>query len=222
MAKKPAEKPKNQNQSVIIAVLITAIALMAVFIILILTGVIKLGSATMPDFNGVPGQIGGFEGGNPGDGAPGQNTGTSSNSLVDNPNPRVKVNGKLAQAGNLEFYLPSKFEAASNSGKNGVYTFNLINDDGWATVTVYIEKTSLTPMQYLLSQSPTLEETDSNYEINGTSWVQAENGSMLAYATTYGDQVYALIYTVKLDSDATSEAMSMIPKTLYFSKIYQK
>lgn len=221
MAKKPTEKPKSQNQSIIIAVLITVVALMGIFIILILTGVIKLG-ATTPDFKDTPGQFGGFDGGNPGDMGPGQNTGSDSTGLIDNPNPRVKVNGKLFQVGNLEFYLPSKFEAASNNGKNGVYAFNLINDDGWATVTVYIEKTSQKPIDYLLSKSSTLEETDSDYEINGTSWVQAENGSMLAYATTYGDQVYAIVYAVKLDSDATSEAMSMIPKTLYFVKLYQK
>ncbi|MBR0460499.1 hypothetical protein IJI91_00675 [Candidatus Saccharibacteria bacterium] len=147
--------------------------------------------------------------------------GTSEPRLVDNPNPRVRVNGRLAEARNLEFYLPYAFSPASNNGKGGVYTYNLINDDGWADVKVYVEKSSLSPEKYLAKLNSSLKVTDRNYRINGTSWVQAENGSVLAYATNFNGDIYAVVYGVKLESDATSEAMQMIPKTLRMKKIYQ-
>ncbi len=143
--------------------------------------------------------------------------------LVDNPNPRVSVKGKLVEINDLEFYLPYKFKEGNAAGgeSESTHVYNLENDSGWATVTVYVEKTNKNPGEYLLSKSRFLELNNSEYYINGQSWVEAENGSSLAYATRHGDYVYAIIYTVKLDSETTSEAMSMIPKTLYFKKIYQ-
>ena len=66
---------------------------------------------------------------------------------------------------------------------------------------------------------PVQQPTQTN---NGLIWVQGETGNILAYATKLDGKVYAVIYTVKLDSDTTSEAMSMIPKTLYMKRIYQK
>ena len=57
--------------------------------------------------------------------------------------------------------------------------------------------------------------------MNGTTWVQGENATSLAYATELDGTVYAVYYAVKLDSNSTAEAMSMIPKTLYMSKIYK-
>ena len=116
--------------------------------------------------------------------------------------------------------MPSGFKAG---GKNsdGAYTYNLTDDDGWAQVVVYAEKSSLSPEKYLLAKSPYLDITDDDYDMNGTEWVQGESGSMLAYATELDGKNYAIIYTVKLDSNATSEAMSMIPKTLYMKKIYK-
>ena len=61
-----------------------------------------------------------------------------------------------------------------------------------------------------------------NYPMNGTTWVQAENGTSLAYATRLEDKIYAVYYVVKLDSDDTAEAMQMIPKTLYMARIYEQ
>ena len=220
---KPTEQgveKTNNGQSIIIAILATVVVFMAVFITLILTGILKFGDTSNT------GSTSNADAANTNTdtttNGTSSNTGSSSTpTLVDNPNPRVKVNGKLIEVGNLEFYLPSKFTAASDNGKNGKYDFNLTEDSGWATVTVYVETTNKKPMDLLLEKSQYLEQTDANYTMNGQTWVQAETGSMLAYATTYGDQVYAIIYSVKLDSDATSEAMSMIPKTLYFKKLYQ-
>lgn len=146
---------------------------------------------------------------------------TSGPRLVENPNPRVKVNGRLVEVGNLEFYLPYAFSPASDNGKGGVYTYNLINDDGWADVKVYKEKTSLSAERYLLSKNSGLDITDDDYRINGTEWVQAENGSVLAYATKFDGEVYAIVYAVKIDSDSTSSAMQMIPKTLRMKRIYK-
>jgi hypothetical protein len=46
-----------------------------------------------------------------------------------------------------------------------------------------------------------------------------ENANALAYATKLDGKIYAIYYSVKLDSDATGEAMQMIPKTLYMKKV---
>ena len=179
--------------------------LILMFAVLALTGVIKFGNTT------------------PNTETTEVNTGDTTNSddLVENTYKRVAVNRNLVETGDLEFYLPKKFESG-NKTKDGAYTYNLVDDDGWAQVLVYAENSSLTPSKFLLEKSPYLDITDTDYEMNGTSWVQGETGNILAYATKLDGKVYAVIYTVKLDSDTTSEAMSMIPKTLYMKRIYQK
>ena len=214
-----AEKPvgvKSSTQSVVIAVLITIIVcFVLVFGILLATGVIKFGSDSGAPGNTEVGQI------KDGKADPnGKKTGGSNDdAIVSNPNPKVRVNGKLVSVKDLEFYLPNKFEAG---GKNddGAYTYNLVNDDGWAQVLVYAEKSNLSPEKFLMKISPYLDITDDDYEMNGTEWVVGENASALAYATELDGMIYAVYYSVKLDSDATSEAMQMIPKTLYMNKIY--
>ncbi len=206
----------GNSKTVVIAVLATALCcFVIVFAVLAATGVIRFGGVN----NGTPRVI--TDGG---DTTPSNKTempqaGSSDDEIIVNPNTRVKVNGVLAEVDDLEFYLPKEFEAGGKN-QDGAYTFNLTDDDGWAQVVVYAEETSLSPASYLLKKSPYLEITDDDYEMNGTDWVQAENASMLAYATELDGKVYAIIYSVKLDSDATSEAMSMIPKTLYMKRIY--
>lgn len=220
VAKVEPQSDKNvgsgNGKTVAIAVLATALGCFVItFAVLASTGVITFGSVdSMP-----PGTI--VDGGDvtPGGKTEKPQTSSSDDEIVTNPNSIVKVNGVLAEVDDLEFYLPKEFEAG---GKNtdGAYTFNLTDDDGWAQVVVYAEETSLSPESYLLKKSPYLDITDDDYEMNGTEWVQGENGSMLAYATELDGKVYAVIYSVKLDSDATSEAMSMIPKTLYMKRVY--
>lgn len=207
----------DTSRIVTIAVLATALCCFVItFIVLAATGVIRFGS----DDGVVPGTI--VDGGDvtPSGKTEKPQTSSSDDEIIANPNPRVKANGVLVEVEDLEFYLPRGFE---NGGKydDGAYTFNLVDDDGWAQVMVYAEKTSLSPSDYLLRQSPFVDITDDDYEMNGTEWVQGENAAILAYATELDGKVYAVIYSVKLDSDTTSEAMSMIPKTLYMKRVYQ-
>ncbi len=216
---KSSSKDKTtSSQSVVIAVLATVIAcFLIVMVVLIATGVIKFGgSANSGEVNSGGGtSISGGTGTNGG-----STTGDGSN-IIDNPNPFVEVNNATAVVvRDLSFYLPRHFE---DGGKNadGAFTYNLVNDDGWAQVLVYVEKTDLTPEKYLNKISSYLDITDKNYQMNGTTWVQGENATSLAYATELDGTVYAVYYAVKLDSDSTTEAMSMIPKTLYMSKIYK-
>ena len=214
-------KGGDTGKTVAIAVLATALCCFVItFAVLAATGVIRFGGAESgPSVAGGSSAAGGGSTASGSGGAETPQITPSDDEIIDNPNPRVKVNGVLAEVEDLEFYLPYEFEAG---GKNtdGAYTFNLTDDDGWAQVVVYAEDTSLPPSSYLLKKSPYLEITDDDYEMNGTDWVQAENATMLAYATELDGKVYAVIYSVKLDSDATSEAMSMIPKTLYMKRVY--
>ena len=139
---------------------------------------------------------------------------------IDNPYPEVTVNGAtMAEVDDLRFYLPSHFKAGGKDKNTGAYVYNLTDDDGWAQVSVYAEKSSLSPERYLNKISDYLDITDDDYEINGTTWVQGENANALAYATKLGDKIYAVYYVVRLDSDASAEAMQTIPKTLYMKKI---
>ena len=220
--KSSSEKGKANSQSIIIAILSTVIVCAAiVIVILISTGVIKVGGATSGNGGGT--DITSVEGGNGTGGTSGTGgTGTSTGGIIDNTYPRVAVNNaNLAKVDDLEFYLPKTFEAGGKNSE-GAYTYNLVNDDGWAQVLVYVEKTNLSPEKYLNKISSYLDITDKDYQMNGTSWVQGENASALAYATELDGTVYAVYYAVKLDSDSTAEAMSMIPKTLYMARIYQK
>ena len=224
-------EPVNSGigKTVTIAVLATMLGCFVLtFAILMATGVIKFGNTAENTGNGTSTGVETSKGsedekepsGDNGTSTGSGNSSKTSDGLENNPNPRVSVNGTKVEVGDLEFYLPTKFKSG---GKNsdGAYTYNLTNDDGWAQVLVYAEKSSLSAAKYLLTKSQYLDITDYSYKMNGTTWVEGETGSMLAYATKLEDKVYAIIYSVKLDSEATSDAMSMIPKTLYMKKIYQ-
>ena len=220
-----AEKKNGNNkntQSVVIAVLTTVIVCaVIVFVVLIATGVIKFGggnsgSGTMSGGSSTSSDSGGSSGSG---GSAGESGGRK---LVENTYPLARVNDATAAiVGELTFYLPDDFDAG---GKNsdGAFTYNLNDDDGWAQVLVYAEESDLSPQDFLIRIGPTLEITDMNYPMNGTTWVQAENGTSLAYATRLEDKIYAVYYVVKLDSDDTAEAMQMIPKTLYMARIYEQ
>lgn len=216
---KRVEKPAKttSTQSVIIAVLATALVCCAlIFGILLATGVIKFG-----DNSSLPGKNGMSQVRDDKDDSDDKRTGgyDDDDVIIENPNQKVKVNGNLVSVKDLEFYLPKKFEAG---GKNdeGTYTYNLMNDDGWAQVLVYAEKSNLSPEEFLMKISPYLDITDDDYEFNNTEWVVGGNANALAYATELDGMIYAVYYSVKLDSDATGEAMQMIPKTLYMNKVY--
>lgn len=215
-AKDSGAPEKKTNQSVVIAVLATALGcFVLVFGVLLATGVIKFNSSTAP---GDPGW--GTTEQNGKSNRPAEGGSTAQNNIIKNPNKKVTVkNSTLATVKDLEFYLPDDFEAG---GKNddGAYTYNLVDDDGWAQVLVYAEKSNLTPEKFLMKISPYLDITDTNYVMNGTNWVVGENANALAYATELDGMVYAVYYSVKLDSDATAEAMQMIPKTLYMQRIH--
>ena len=87
--------------------------------------------------------------------------------LIDNPYPEVTAEGTVAEVDDLKFYLPSEFEFGGKN-KQGAYTYNLTDDDGWAQVLVYAERTSLSPEAYLNKISDhSLDITDDDYEING-------------------------------------------------------
>lgn len=205
---------KSNTQTIVITVLATVLAcFIIVLAVLLCTGVIKFSSngnegnqpvATKPDDDKkIPTDV------------------DDDDTIIDNPYPKVTVKGNLVEVDDLEFYLPYAFKAGGKN-KDGAYAYNLENDDGWAQVLVYAEKSSLSPTRFLNKISSYLDITDEDYEINGTEWVQAENASILAYATKLDGKIYAVYYAVKLDSDTTSEAMQMIPKTLYMKKIERK
>ena len=210
--KKTAQTKGASTQSIVIAVLVTVIVCgIIVFGVLLATGVIKFGDSGKGAPENTPaGQV-----------TPGTDNKTSK--VVPNSIQRVAMNDDytLASVGDLEFYLPDDFKAG---GKNddGAYTYNLVDDDGWAQVLVYAEKSNLTPEKYLMKISPYLDITDQNYVMNGTTWVVGENANSLAYATELDGKIYAVYYSVKLDSDETAEAMQTIPKTLYMKKVYSK
>ncbi len=222
-----AEKKNGNNkntQSVVIAVLATVIACaVIVLVVLIATGVIKFGGGSNGSDTTSSNTGSSNSGGSNDSGGSGGSTGESSDrKLIENTYPFVPVDDTTAAiVGELTFYLPDDFDAG---GKNsdGAFTYNLNDDDGWAQVLVYAEEADLSPQDFLLKIGPTLEITDMNYPMNGTTWVQAENGTSLAYATRLEDKIYAVYYVVKLDSDDTAEAMQMIPKTLYMARIYEQ
>ena len=215
---KPAEaSSKGSGQAVAIAILATALVfILLTFTVLLATGVIKFGSNNAPVAENVD------DNGDSDGSTIKSDDGAKSGDIIDNPHKQIREqDATLAHVGDLEFYLPEEFEAGGKN-KDGAYTYNLTDDDGWAQVLVYAEDTSLSPSAYLNKISSNLDITDRNYKMNGTSWVQAENANALAYATKLGDKVYAVYYAVKLDSDATSRAMQMIPKTLYMKKIIKE
>lgn len=216
----------SQKQIVIISVLATVLGCVVIFLIIAFAmGMIK--------FNSNDGQAGGdatsgiVAGG--GSGANGGSNGGSVDNggqLIDNPNPKVEVKtGNKVSVGNLEFYLPKHFKKGSEAGGGSELevVYNLVDDDGWADVRIYVEKTGKDARDYLLSKNSRLTIEQDAWVINDWSWstAYAAEGAIQAWATNYGDYVYAIILTVKLDSDQSNEAVMMIPKTLYFTKIYK-
>ena len=210
-------KEKSSTQAVVIAVLSTVIVcIIVVFGVLLATGVIKFSGdndRNLPESTGqtTPGSTDKKTGGS-----------TDKRSIIDNPNRKVAVKDSTpAIVKDLELYLPDDFKSGGKN-KDGAYTYNLEDDDGWAQVLVYAEKSNLTPEKYLMKISPYLDITDKDYQMNGTHWVVGENANALAYATELDGMIYAIYYNVKLDSDTTAEAMQMIPKTLYMKRIYSE
>lgn len=147
---------------------------------------------------------------------------SSQGDLIDNPNARVTIKGaRLVEVGDLEIYLPMSFKPASTNGKSNKYVYNLEDDDGWADVKIYVEETTKDLGNYMTSKDSLLKLKNSTYYMNGTSWMEMESGSSLAYGTRLGDKIYMVILNTKLESDDTAEAASMIPKTLRLKKIYK-
>ena len=210
---KTAEKGSGQAIAIIILSAILVFAVLT-FTVLALTGVIKFGdnnnnSETSQTETNSKDDHGRRRHHDDGD---------DDDTLIDNPHTRITAKGNLVEVDDLEFYLPYAFKAGGKN-KDGAYTYNLENDDGWAQVLVYAERSSLSPERFINKISDYLDITDDDYEMNGTEWVQAENANALAYATKLDGKIYAIYYSVKLDSDATGEAMQMIPKTLYMKKV---
>lgn len=208
-----APEVKNNNQAIIIAVLATAlVCVILVFVILALTGIIRFGGNEPR-----PNEPGGYaptsvdepnpQGTNttPTDNTP---AGTTAGGVTCYEDTRVQV-------GKLEFCLPNEFEYGAAS--DGAYNYNLVDDDGWAEVKVYAEKSSQTPTQFITNLSDNLKVTNQNYTINGTTWVRAEAGDyMLALSTKKDNLLYTIFFTIKLDSDNTDEAWSKILSTPVF------
>ena len=210
---KTAEKGSGQAIAIIILSAILVFAVLT-FTVLALTGVIKFGDNN----NSETSQTETNSKEDHGRRRHHDNDGDDDDTLIDNPHTRVTAKGNLVEVDDLEFYLPYAFKAGGKN-KDGAYTYNLENDDGWAQVLVYAERSSLSPERFINKISDYLDITDDDYEMNGTEWVQAENANALAYATKLDGKIYAIYYSVKLDSDATGEAMQMIPKTLYMKKV---
>lgn len=209
---KTAEKGSGQTIAIIILSAILVFAALT-FTVLTLTGVIKFSNSNNDEASQTENNIKEDHGRrrhNDDD--------DDDDTLIDNPHARVTAKGNLVEVDDLEFYLPYAFKAGGKN-KDGAYTYNLENDDGWAQVLVYAERSSLSPERFINKISDYLDITDDDYEMNGTEWVQAENANALAYATKLDGKIYAIYYSVKLDSDATGEAMQMIPKTLYMKKV---
>ncbi|MBQ7202261.1 hypothetical protein IJS18_02645 [Candidatus Saccharibacteria bacterium] len=186
-----------------------------VFIVLavcLTVGVAVLIGAGVISFDGNGGQSGGDSGS--------IITPDDSENLINNPNPRITRNAQFFEILNLEFYLPFEFKNVINN-KKGVYEIKLQNDEGKAEVVVYVERATMKADKYLKRKDSSLVVTNTDYTINGTTWVEASSTSTLAYATNFGTLIYAIFCNVEMDSAATANAMEMIPKTLYMKKLYR-
>ncbi len=204
---------KTNTQTIVIAVLSTVlVCFVVVFAILLVTGVIKFGDGGNSNVirDDSSSQRANKRGNRSDDPKPTDEggAGTAKNGVTCYDDTR-------AQVGKLEFCLPSDFE--QGSADKGVYTYNLVDDDGWAEVKVYNTKSSSSPTQYISKLSSNLKVTDQNYTVNGVTWVRAEaSDNMLAFATKKNGAIYAVLLTVKLESDNTKSAREMIPETLTF------
>ena len=206
-------REKSNAQAIVIAILTTIIGCIIVVLgVLVATGVIQFSNndtseATISTSGKAePSSDDTKNGKHRGDG--GSTAGTTKGGVTCYDDTRV-------QAGKLEFCLPDDFQFGAAS--DGVYSYNLTDDEGWAEVKVYVEKTSKTPTQVITNLSSNLKVTNQNYTVNGTTWVRAEAGDyMLALSTKHGDSIYTIFYTIKLDSDDTREAWKMILTTPIF------
>lgn len=210
---KPSES-KHNTQTIIIAVLATALAFVLILLVLFLTGVLSFGNGTDSNNQNAPSTV------KPGTFIP-EPTDTHNNDSSSSTNGNAKslncYDETRVRAERLEFCLPDDFRFSNV--ENGVYTYNLIDDDGWADVKIHIKRSQQSPTQYLTNLSSALKISNQREVINQTDWVRAEaDNYMLGFATKSNDYIYAVIYTIKLASDETREAWNMIPKTLNFSK----
>ena len=201
-------KPKSNIQAIIIAILSTIIACLVLTLgILMITGVIKFNNK---DSNNDPINTPIVQ---PND------TPTQNNSNVDAPISIVACYDETkVQIHKLEFCLPDDFIGGSKSD-DGAYTYTLVDDDGWAQVKVYYQKTTRTPSEFISYLSNSLKIVNQSYVVNGTTWVQAETDNyMQAFATKSDDYIYAILYSIKWGSEETREAWHMIPKTITITK----
>ena len=95
-----------------------------------------------------------------------------SGQTYDNPNPKVKINGRKVSVKGLEFYLPNNFIEATKAGGSDdlAVTYNLTDDDGWADVKIYVKKTGKDARDFLLEKSPKLTFEQDALVMNGWSW----------------------------------------------------
>lgn len=220
------KKDDGQKKTVVIAVLVTVLVCVAAFFgIGVATGMIKLGGETNTNEANTTDTNTTATATPEATATPKATSDTGDGRLINNPNKQVKADGTLVRAGALQFYLPKAFTLGSKSGgeSEGSLAYNLTDGDGWADVRVYFEKSNKDARDYLLAKNSNLSVSSDALIVSGWSWstANAANGGIRAWATNYGDYVYAVILTVKLDSDETNEAARMIPKTLYFEKIYK-
>lgn len=200
----------DSGKNVAIAVLATLLTVVLILLVLCLTGVIKFGGddnrQNVPGTSDYPSGTTADPTGKP-DSNPEPTAGTTAGGVTCYDKTR-------AQVVNLEFCLPDDFREGGKVN-DGAYAYNLVDDDGWAEVRVYATKSQQSPTQFINNLSSNLKVTNKNYSVNGTTWVRAEaSDNMLAFATKSGDYLYAVLYTIKLDSDDAREAWNMIPRTL--------
>lgn len=139
--------------------------------------------------------------------------------LVDNTYSRPKANGRLIEVENLSFYLPYGFKTGMTTG--GVWHYELDDGDGKAEVEVYVEKNGAKPEKFIKDKVENVTISNAELSLNGVTWVEASNSSTMAYATRFGEYIYAVIYTVQQDSKATNDATQSLAKTLYMKKVYR-
>ena len=210
MAKNESKESKNSNVAgIVIAVLITIIVCAAGgFIALLATGILKFNTEKTANTSiPAPTDI------EPVDNEPAPDTKTSTTTDT-NPFASRYHDETLVGVDDLSFYLPDDFEFGEL--RDGVYVYNLVDDDGWADVKVYSENSNLTAASYINDVIKNTKVVDYDQSINGTSWTRAESSdNILVFATKVDNHVYCVLLTIKLESEDTREAWSMISRTLY-------
>ena len=214
VTKDTAKETKSSNQSIIIAVLATAlVCIVLVIVVLALTGVLRIGK----NDSGETSNTSTTTTVNSGDSTePTEEPKDDSPSTAGvTPGGVTCYNDTRVQAGKLEFCLPKHFGYGEAGGE--VSSYILEDDEGWAEVKVYVKQTQQSPTQFITNLSPNLKVTNQNYKVNDVTWVRAEAGDyMLALATKHDGYIYAIFYSIKLDSDSTTKAWDMILETPVF------